>query len=254
MSIKAQKSGDYLAQQRTKHGWKPHRPPSRRLVITGADIEAKNIGWAIAESLAWETKFYQLDIRHEEEVHDGKSPIYQGATDLVLSHGVTHLDWFEDAPAHKLREIIDVNLTGTALVIQNFVKATIDAPYRKRIVVIGSMAHRAVLNGSAMYCASKAGVAHLVRCLAWELAPKGFDIYCVHPSNVADAPMSEETIRGLMRYRNMTREEAEAYWCDSPIRSAVLTKEEIAEVVGFLLSGCVPYLAGSQIELAGGMR
>lgn len=251
MSVKSEKASSYLSDLREQHGWKG-MPQTRHLVITGAGgPESGSIGWAIAESLSWLTSFHHTDVR--EEASNNRA-IYKGATDLVLCHGVTHLDWFEDMPADKLIEVINVNLTGTALVIQNFVRATLPYPFRKRIVVIGSMAHKAVLNGSAIYCASKAGLAHLVRCLAWELAPKGFDIYCVHPSNVADAPMSEATIQGLMRYRKLSREEAEAYWNDNPIRSEVLSKEEIADVVGFLLSGRVPYLAGSQIELAGGMR
>jgi NAD(P)-dependent dehydrogenase (short-subunit alcohol dehydrogenase family) len=151
-------------------------------------------------------------------------------------------------PARRLDRRSDTSLT------QRFVKATLDRPWRKRIIMIGSMAHKAVLNGSVAYCASKAAVAHMARCLAWELAPKGFDVFVIHPSNTLETPMSHETIEGLMRYRGLQREDAEAYWNDTMIRSTSLTKDHIVETIRYLLSEKAEYLAGAQIDLAGGQR
>jgi NAD(P)-dependent dehydrogenase (short-subunit alcohol dehydrogenase family) len=94
----------------------------------------------------------------------------------------------------------------------------------------------------------------LTRCLAWELAPKGYDVYCIHPSNVEDAPMSEETIQGLMAYRGLTRTVAERYWSDTVLRDHQLTKDEITFMVKTLLRAEAGYLSGSNIELAGGAR
>jgi NAD(P)-dependent dehydrogenase (short-subunit alcohol dehydrogenase family) len=116
------------------------------------------------------------------------------------------------------------------------------------------MAYNKVLNGSSIYCASKAAMAHFVRCIAWELGPKAYDVFAIHPSNVLDAPMSEETIQGLMRYRNMSRAAAEAYWNDGTFRDQPLTKWEIADLVSFLFTPASAYLSGTQLELAGGAR
>lgn len=173
---------------------------------------------------------------------------------LICCHGVMDLNWFENADARKVRQIFDVNLTGSYLIAQEFVRATINSANRKKIVFMGSMAYTKVLNGSAAYCASKAGLAMLTRCLAWELAPKGYDVYCVHPSNVENAPMSEQTIQELMRFRNLNRAQAEAYWSDSVIRDHQLTKEEISWTVQMLLRGEAGFMSGSNIELAGGAR
>lgn len=173
---------------------------------------------------------------------------------LILCHGVTHLDWFEVCPFEKMKEIVDVNLFGTANMIQRFVCNTLSNEERKKIIVIGSMAHKSVLNGSAIYCATKAGVAMLTKCIAWELAPKAFDVYCIHPSNTYGTPMTEETILGLMRYRQMSREHAEAYWNDSPIRNRILDTCDISQLILFLLGSHSEYLSGCQLELAGGQR
>jgi NAD(P)-dependent dehydrogenase (short-subunit alcohol dehydrogenase family) len=249
MSVKSAKAADYLAIQKRKHGEKKWRGP-KHVLLTG-DANLNSIGAFIGESLRTNSvtvTSFQGDVR-------GFVPLDWDVYDtLIACHGVTHLDWFENVSLEKVREIFDVNLFGSFAVAQKFVQATMNNRGRKRIIFIGSMAYTKVLNASAAYCASKAGLAMLTRCLAWELAPKGYDVYCVHPSNVEDTPMSEETIKGLMRYRGMEREEAEMYWTDTVLRDHQLTKSEIAFTVRTLLTSGAEYMAGSNIELAGGAR
>jgi NAD(P)-dependent dehydrogenase (short-subunit alcohol dehydrogenase family) len=126
----------------------------------------------------------------------------------------------------------------------------------KHIVYIGSMAYTKVLNASAPYCAAKAGLAHFSRCMAWELGPKGYRVFTVHPGNVVNTPMTEETIDGIARYREMEHDEdAEAYWASDEPSMGFLHRNDVAVWVEKLV--CEPNLAhasGSQIELAGGMR
>jgi NAD(P)-dependent dehydrogenase (short-subunit alcohol dehydrogenase family) len=237
---------------RNVHGHKQWNWHSLNVIITGA-IKQGSIGATIAKQLQTSTNCDRI----WASTFDVRDPVPKPLDDfntLILCHGVSHLDWFEDLPFSKMNEIIQVNLLGTAKVIQHFVRDTIGNNERKRIIIIGSMAHNKVLNGSAVYCATKAAVAHLVRCLAWELAPKGFDVFCIHPSNTEGTPMSEETIQGLMRYRAMSREQAEAYWNDSPIRSEILQTYDIAELVMYLLKDTAAYLSGCQLEMAGGQR
>lgn len=248
MSVKSQISSDYLSIQMSTHKDKP-RVKLTNTVITG-DKRHGSIGQHIRLALINQGHLvtsYEGDVRRLQEFPSQKDT-------LIMCHGVTHLDWFEDIPIPKMIEIFNVNLASTALLIQQFVKGTINSPTRKNIIAIGSMAYKAVLNGSAVYCASKAGLAHLMKCLAWELAPKGYDVFCIHPSNTEGTPMSYETIEGLMRYRGMTRPEAEAYWNDSQIRAKSLQPEEIATLVLRLLTDDLHYLAGAQLELAGGQR
>jgi NAD(P)-dependent dehydrogenase (short-subunit alcohol dehydrogenase family) len=249
MSVKSDISNDYLAALHKQHGAKvPRVAPS--IVMTGAS-RPESIGDYIRmrlEPIAFSTTLYNKDVR--DEIRDD----WRVMDTLIMCHGVTHLNWFEDCTLEKAKEIFDVNLFGCFNVARNFVRCTINSPHRKRIIAIGSMAHRAVLNGSAAYCASKAGLAHLTRCLAFELAPKGFDVYCIHPSNTRGTPMTKETIEGLARYRKMSIEDATRYWSDSPLREAILDPADIADLVYYILTHKTGYLSGSQIELAGGMR
>lgn len=219
--------------------------------VTGTDNKG-SIGAHILETLEerpCNVEATKFDVTDANEV-----VFHYEDTALVMCHGVTHLDWIEDAPWEKLDEIINVNLLGTVLCVQEFVNSTINSPYRKKIIGIGSMAYKKVLNGSAVYCASKAGMAHFMSCIAWELAPKGYDVYTIHPSNVDGTPMCEETIKGLQRYRNISRREAEDYWGSNYVRGRSLTKEEITELVWLLLSSRQEFLSGQQFEMTGGQR
>jgi len=245
-SVKSIISNNYLEMMRFEHSGKAFRPLPE-VFITGA-LNPGSIGEEIAKKFQ-NVYFFSGDVRlgmsHE---------LCKECDTLIMCHGVSHLDWFEDCPIEKMKEIIDVNFYGSLNMAQIFVQATIDKPYRKRIISIGSMAYKAVLNGSVAYCASKAALAQAMRCMAWELAPKGYDVFCIHPSNTLDTPMSEETIEGLMRYRELSREQAEAYWNDSMLRDESLTKDEIARLIASIVYNQFAYLSGSNIELSGGQR
>ena len=244
-------SRSYMETMKNEHASKPYKEKPR-IVINGAEKRG-SIGEAIYNRLYDSVKVDDIfrlsgDVRDEEYAFNPEIDV------LIMCHGTLHIDWLENAPYEKVKEVIDVNLTGSINLIQQFVRDTINAPHKKKIISIGSMAYRNVLNGSAAYCASKAGLAHYIRCAAWELAPKGYDVYCVHPSNTEGAPMSEATIKGIMRYRNLDRAAAEAYWGAVLPREHWLQPQDVAEIVKFLVEGNSAYLSGSQIDLGGGQR
>jgi NAD(P)-dependent dehydrogenase (short-subunit alcohol dehydrogenase family) len=165
------------------------------------------------------------------------------------------MDWIENMDPMHMKEIIDVNLLGTAYAVSAFARQQMDLPVRKKIIIIGSMAHKSVLNASAVYCASKAGVAHLVRCLGWELTPKGFDIFGIHPSNTEGTPMTKETINHIARYRNLDAVAAEDYWSSINLKDRWLHPSDIAHLVRHLCFGkSAEWMSGTNIDLAGGQR
>lgn len=250
MESKQTISNDYIRLMQKLHLGKSY-PMDKKIAVTGAGREG-SIGQAILKNFRRESEDAEYaDVDVTKELSPGWFTEYNC---LVMCHGVTHLDWLEEAPAEKVKEICDVNLYGTINTVQNFVRDTINTTERKKIISIGSMAYNKVLNGSAAYCASKAGAAHFMRCAAWELAPKGYDVYCIHPSNVDGTPMSEDTIKGLQLYRGISENEARSYWADSYIRGRSLTRMEIADLVVFLLSPDAEFLSGQQFEMTGGQR
>jgi len=259
---KDQISGMYIKDQKKQHDYAVRivRAPSHRTaVVTGASKRG-SIGQAIVEMLTGIPYHsihypaeYQLDVTNPDQVERYFTSL-AGMDTLICSHGVNAMSWFENMSIMDITRIIDVNLTGSAIVAHSFVNRTLGLPWRKQIIFIGSMAYNHVLNASAAYCASKAGLAMLTRCLAWELAPKGYDVFCVHPSNTEGAPMTEDTIQGIMSYRNVPREEAEGYWGAVLPRHRWLQPKDIARTIEHLLKDESGYLSGANLELAGGQR
>lgn len=235
---------------------------NRRALVVGADNPG-SIGREVVKALSvagfkevWSPKRTDFDVRRYAKMKQWlwDKPLIDT---LVLCHGVTHLAWFEDQMQEDIEHVVDVNLTGTMLALNAFVNRTMSERHvRKHIVVIGSMAHKNVLNASAPYCATKAGVAMLVRCLGWELTPKGYWIYGVHPSNVENTPMAEDTIQGIVEYRHIDHTAARAYWGALNLMPRWLRAGDVADVVAWLVQGsaAAAWQSGTNIELPGGQR
>jgi NAD(P)-dependent dehydrogenase (short-subunit alcohol dehydrogenase family) len=247
---------DYL--DHWKEATKDYTVATRRIAIVVGAEHASSIGAAIAYELVQSeydvvtpTKA-QLNVTYADEVR--RFLHNYPADTLILANGTTHMDWIEDYPEREMERVVGDTLTGSMIATSEFVRATINNQYLKYIVYIGSMAHRGVLNASAPYCAAKAGLNHFARCMGWELTPKGYRVFVVHPSNTIGTPMTEETIRHIMRYRGLNRQDAEAYWASINLMPEWLHPEDIARTVRHLVSGSCDYQSGTAIELSGGQR
>lgn len=114
------------------------------------------------------------------------------------------------------------------------------------VAIVGISALGAYLGNSTKtaYCASKAAMNSAVRCLAKELAPKGFRINTIAPG-VTDTPMAHT---------------AEDYGSDSDEHKAILQRqylgicqpEDIADSVVYLMSDLAKKVTGSCIAVDGG--
>ena len=92
------------------------------------------------------------------------------------------------------RRVLDVNLTGTWLVVQAALGSMLDRG-AGRVVTISSEIGLAGLAGYAAYAASKGGVIALTKALARELAPRGI---CVN--SVAPGPIEAGMLLGEAAY------------------------------------------------------
>lgn len=256
MKNKTEISGNYMEEMKNLHAHKTVPLFNRQAIITGHAEE--NIGGTIEEKfenngidcyIYGERADNMMDQNVRSEIFDNNE-----ADILVVNQGYTSLNWVEHQPQREIQHIVDSCLTSVILTVSDFVANTIDQPFRKKIVIIGSMGGKAVLNGSSPYCAAKAGVIHFAKCVAWELAPKGFDVFCVNPSNVSDGPMTQDTIKGLMAYRGLDQAEATAYWGASCPKEDFLTMCQVADVVFNLIQPDMEYMSGCSVDLAGGQR
>lgn len=246
----------HLDEMKARYGELRSRP-TRQALVVGADPDHGNIGSSIADCLRDEAfDVAETGLAYGTDIGDGFALMTAGLErydTLVLANGETSLQWIENQD--RTKSVIHNSLTASILATEEFVRRTIDKPYLKYIVYVGSMAHKAVLNASASYCAAKAGLNHYARCAAWELTPKGYRVFCVNPSNTVGTPMTEATIEGVRNYRGISHEEAEAYWGALNLMPDWLHPEDIAELITLLVTDhALAYLGGSSIDLSAGQR
>ena len=138
--------------------------------------------------------------------------------------------------------IIDANLSVPIA----FVNELIAYSSIKSIVLIGSMAYRRILTGLSIYGAAKAGLAHFIKCAAFELAPKDIKIAGIFPTNIWGTKISQDLINQV----------GEQHYDASRRLPEKLTVEKVAEYAVQLSDDLLkfPYLTGSIIEFNGGER
>lgn len=223
----------------------------RTVIVVGSDGKL-NVGAMVAMQVAGKGGMVIEGDKFDFKETAFRSMIDQ-ATDLVICCASVHMAWIEDITETDIYRVTYDTLIAPMNYTSMFAEGLMEAPHRKHIVFIGSMAHSKVLNASSIYCSAKAGLAHYARCAAWELTAKGFTIGTVHPGNIEGTPMTEDTIEGIAAYRNISLDEARDYWASAKLTDKWLKPREVADEVMHLLTS-TPHHSGVQVELAGGMR
>ncbi|HEV7649708.1 MAG TPA: SDR family NAD(P)-dependent oxidoreductase [Actinophytocola sp.] len=158
---------------------------------------------------------------------------------LANCAGITADRPFDALSLEHWQHVLGVNLTGTYLVAHAGVRAM--GPDGGSVVLVGSGTTNTPTPGLAHYTASKAGVIGLSRALAKELGGRGIRVNTVSPGPI-DTP--------LLRARMSDEVVAERS------RTALLGRlgrpQDVALLIGFLLSDQSGWITGQTINVNGG--
>jgi NAD(P)-dependent dehydrogenase (short-subunit alcohol dehydrogenase family) len=209
-----------------------------------ADAAEKSAA-AIAEK-GGTARAYQVDVSDPTSV---KAAVDAAASELgrpqvvVNSAGIGRFAHSHELPFEDWQRILGVNLTGTFLVCQAAIPHLLDGG--GSIVNIASNAGIKAQPYSIAYCASKAGVVHVTKCLADEYLKRGIRVNCVAPGGM-ETPLQQAFMdfpEGV-DWKAMRK-------VMSPLGNS--TPEEIAEVVAFIASDQCRYMTGSIVSIDGGI-
>ncbi len=170
-----------------------------------------------------------------------------GRLDIVVNNAGVHLVAdVERTSEEDWDRVLNVNLKGTFLVCRAAI------PLLRRsgggsIINIGSVLSMVGMRDRAAYCASKGGVLLLSRAMALDLAPDQIRVNCVCPG-----PVLTEMMEGILGRAPDPNAALRARLAQIPL-GRMGSPQEVAALVGYLVSDEAAWLTGAAIPLDGGL-
>jgi meso-butanediol dehydrogenase / (S,S)-butanediol dehydrogenase / diacetyl reductase len=149
----------------------------------------------------------------------------------------------------RWNQVLATNLTGTFLTCRAAMPHLLAA--RGAVVTVASLAGLRAGPASAAYCASKAGVIQLTRCIALDHGPAGVRANCVCPGWVR-TPMADEEMDELATLHGTDREGAYTLAVAEVPAQRVGLPEDVAKAVAWLAGPASSYVNGAVITVDGG--
>ncbi|HJN97286.1 MAG TPA: 3-oxoacyl-ACP reductase FabG [Gammaproteobacteria bacterium] len=206
------------------------------------DPGAESISAYLAEH-QFKGKGFCVDVSSDESVTSALAAIQEefGApTVLVNNAGITRDNLLMRMKAAEWNAVIDTNLGSMYRVTKACIKEMTKARWG-RIVNVSSVVGSSGNAGQTNYSASKAGIEGFTRSLAKEIGSRGITVNAVAPGFI-DTDMT----------RNLPAQQTDALLAQIPL-GRLGQPNEIAAVVGFLVSASGGYITGETVHVNGGM-
>jgi NAD(P)-dependent dehydrogenase (short-subunit alcohol dehydrogenase family) len=163
---------------------------------------------------------------------------------LINAAGILKSGRIEDTSLELWDEMMNINLRSVFHLMQ------LALPHLERsrgnVVNVSSVTGPRSFPGVLAYCVSKAGVDHLTRCAALELAAKGIRVNAVNPGVVVTSlhrsgGMGEDVYAAFLEHSKTTH----------PL-GRVGEADEVAELIYFLASDRAGWITGATVSIDGG--
>jgi len=157
---------------------------------------------------------------------------------VVLNAGIARDAAFPALSDADWDEVLATNLDGFYNVLKPLSLPMIRRRKPGRIVTLASVSGIAGNRGQVNYSAAKAGIIGATKALAVELASRGITVNCVAPGLIATEMIAQAPVEEALKMIPAGR---------------VGQPEEVASLVGYLLSPEAAYLTRQVISVNGGM-
>ena len=198
----------------------------------GADAEA--ILLDVTDSAAIERcgKHYQIDV-------------------LINNAGIQHVARLEDFPPQKWQQLINVMLTGPAMLSRAVLPGMRERNFG-RIINIGSIHALIASPFKSAYVAAKHGLLGFSKVVALENGDKNITINTICPAYVK-TPLVEQQIAAQAKEHNLSEQQVIEQIMLAPMpQKAFIGVDEIAATAGFLCSDGARHMTAQTLVLDGG--
>jgi NAD(P)-dependent dehydrogenase (short-subunit alcohol dehydrogenase family) len=228
------------------------RAISLALAHAGADVALglrdKNTGSALAreiEKLGRKALPLQMDMSNLDQiaVAVNQAAAHFGKLDILVNNaGIAPENLAENVTEKDFDATIAINLKGTFFASQAAARIMMRQKYG-RIVNMSSQAGFAALPTESIYCMTKAGIAHLTKCLAIEWGKYNITVNAVAPTFI-HTPGTEEYLSVPENRADTVERIAALHRIGEPM--------EVAGAVVFLASDAASLVTGHTMLIDGG--
>lgn len=217
-----------------------------QVAIVGRDVVKGNLA---AKSLGVDCQFFQADISKAydcEQVVQAVVTTWGRVDALVNSAGLYLEKLLAEMTEDDYQELMDTNVKGTYFMCK-YVVPELRKTSAGAIVNVSSDAGQ---NGNLLcsaYCASKGAVNTLTKALALELSPYNIRVNAVCPGDI-DTPLTRTQLNSYPNPEECLKEMQSLY-----PGNRIGKAEEVAAVIGFLLSDAASFVVGALWAVDGGI-
>jgi len=224
---------------------------NKKVLITGG---ASGIGKAIAQKFLeegaqvtifdivepdYEVSFKKVDITKENEISDAMSEL-EGLDILINNAGIYFQSWIEETTKDDLDKIVDINFKGPYLVTKHAIGLL---KKQKGIILnIASCLAIAPEPEAVAYCATKAAVVMLTKCLS-----QSYSRYNVRVNAILPGPTDTPLLQTYFK----NEEDYKRYQEKKPM-GRIAQPNDIANVALFLASEGSAFINGGLYSVDGG--
>lgn len=187
----------------------------------------------------------QMDVTKMDQIFGAveKTVSHFGKLDILVNNaGIAPENFAENVREEDFDQTLAVNIKGTFFASQAAARVMIPRKYG-RIVNMSSQAGFVALPAESIYCATKAAIVHLTKCLAVEWGRHGITVNGVAPTFI-ETPGTEEYLRNPAARADVIERIAALHRIGQPM--------DVAGSVVFLASPAASLITGHTIVVDGG--
>ena len=221
-------------------------------IVSRSESETKMLAEQLSETGS-PARAYVGDVANVEDMRRiaGEVKMQFGTLDIMVnSAGTSHIGPMVINSSEAWREVIETNLMGAVASSHAVLRHMIPAKWG-RIIYIGSISAEVGAAYNAVYAASKAGVAGLVRSLALEVARAGITVNAVAPGYVR-TEFFGITQGARAKLKGISLEEHIAELVAEVPANRLVRPDEVAATVAFLCTEESGAITGQSINVDGG--
>lgn len=195
-----------------------------------------------------------VDIRDAGQVEAGVAQVVKELRqlDIVIANaGVNTYGNLDALSPAAIKDVIDVNVTGTAYTLRA-VAPKLKEKGQGTVIVIGSAEARAGTPGAAHYVASKWAVIGLLKSFALEMAGQNIRVAGVNPTVFRSAMVLNQASYEWAGVADEAELDALFHQIHS-LDVGILNPEDVADAVWSLVSSNSRYISGTVIDVTAGL-